>query len=136
MGKQDITLKVKQVIDTSIGNEGEDLRNYFNVPYEDDMEDYNEIHEVGDRAYYPIAKIDDAIKILNEAKEKGANFVSIWAHEDHQELHIEAYCITKFTDEELKQKQADEEAKKLKLALQQEQADLVEFERLKEKLGK
>ena len=135
MGKQDIFIRVEQVLDATIGNEGEDLRNYFNVPYEDDLEDCNDINEIGHKIYEPIANIDDAIKELNEAKEKGANFISIWSHEDHQEIRIEGFRITKLTDEEVKLKKEAEEAKKAKLALQ-EQEELAEFERLKQKLGR
>jgi ribonuclease HI len=135
MGKQDIYIKVKQITDTSIGNEGEDIRNLFNVPYEDDEEEYNEVHEIGTKYYNPIANIDDAIKALQDAKKEGANFVCIWSHEDHQEIHIESFLIEKLSDEELlKHKQKEEEEKSL-LEKRKEEEEKRIYERLKNKFG-
>jgi len=135
MGKQDTTVKVKQITDTSIGNEGEDIKNLFNVPFEDDEEDYNEIHEIGSKYYNPIANIDDAIKALQEAKEKGANFVSIWSHEDHQEIRIESFLIEKLSDEELLEHKKKEEEKKSLLEKKKEEEEKIIYERLKNKFG-
>lgn len=136
MGLQNAYLKIEQISDDSIGNEGQDLRNYFNIPDEDDEQDYNEIIEViGNSGSNPIAKIDDAIKALQDAKDKGANFVAIWEHEDHQEIHIEGYKIEKLTDEEVLEYKAEEQKKELKRLKRIEDSAREQYNKLKEKYG-
>jgi len=137
MGKQDIYIKNKNIVDTSIGDEGNALRNHFNIPYEDEDEDYNDIIDVSNtRIYEPIASIDDALRVLNEAKEKGANFVAMWSHEDHQEIRIEAFIIQQLTPEEIVEYKNKLEQEKLALQEKKLKQELAEFERLKQKFGK
>lgn len=135
MGKQDIYIRTKSLLDESAGEEGECVRDYFNIPYEDEDEEYNEVIEVSGRYNYPVCKIDDAIKVLQEAKEKGCNFVHIYEHGDHGEINFEGYLIEKLTDEEVAEYKAElhkEELEKQQRVLDKERA---EFERLKNKFG-
>ena len=141
MEKKDVYIKVNQVVDDSIGEEGQALRMYFNVPdeFEDENGDYicSDLFEVeGSTPYEPLATIDDAIRVLNKAKELGANFVSIWSHDDHQEIHIEAFAITQLTEEEVDSYKAKKQLEII-LANQsiKEENERQEYERLKKKFG-
>ena len=135
MGKQDAYIRTTQLLDESAGEEGQALKNYFNVPDEDDEEDWNDIIEVKGNYNYPVCKIEDAIKVIQEAKEKGCNFVHIYEHGDHGEIKFEGYLIEKLTDEEVAEYKAElhkNELEKQQRVLDKERA---EFERLKNKFG-
>jgi len=140
MGKQDTTVKIKQVLDTYIGHDGNDVREYFKIPYVDDKGDYNNINEVssvygGDTYYYPIVNIDEAISKLQSAKELRANFVSIWSNENHPEIRIEAFIVDKLTDDEVSDfEEMINNTQLLKHELElQEKRNL--YEKLKKELG-
>lgn len=135
MGKQDTYIRTKNLLDESRGEEGQALRNYFNVPDEDDEEEWNDIIEVSGIYSYPLCNIDDAIKVLQEAKEKGCNFVHIFAHEDHGEINFEGYLIEKLTDEEVAEYKAELQKKELEKQQQVLDKEKAEFERLKNKFG-
>lgn len=135
MGKQDTYIRTKNLLDESRGEEGQALRNYFNVPDEDDEEEWNDIIEVSGIYSYPLCNIDDAIKVLQEAKEKGCNFVHIFAHEDHGEINFEGYLIEKLTYEEVAEYKAELQKKELEKQQQVLDKEKAEFERLKNKFG-
>lgn len=136
MGLQDAYIRVKQLLETSCGEEGQCINNHFKIPYEDENEDYNELIEVKGSSYnYPLCHIDDAIKVLQEAKEKGCNFVHIYEHGDHGEINFEGYLIEKLTDEEVVEYKAEEEREELERKNRILQKEKEEYERLKNKFG-
>jgi len=135
MGKQNIYIRTKNLLDESRGEEGQALRNYFNVPDEDDDEVWNEVIDTKGGSNYPLCNIDDAIKVLQEAKEKGCNFVHIFAHEDHGEINFEGYLIEKLTDEEVAEYKAELQKKELERQQRVLDREKAEFERLKNKFG-
>lgn len=135
MGLGNIYIRVKQLLDTSCGEEGKCLNNHFNVPDEDENEDCNEVIEIIGDYTYPLCHIDAAIKVLQEAKEKGCNFVHIYEHGDHGEINFEGYLIEKLTDEEVAEYKAEEERKKLEKIKNIEDAERKKYEELKNKFG-
>lgn len=139
MGLGNIYIRVKQLLDTSCGEEGQCLKNHFNVPDEDENEDCNEVIEVKSKNEYgynyPLCHIDDAIKVLQEAKEKGCNFVHIYDHGDHGEINFEGYLIEKLTDEEVVEYKAELERNELERKNRILQKEKEEYERLKNKFG-
>lgn len=56
-------------------------------------------------------KIDDAIKILNELKEKGANYVSIDFNCDHPDYTFEGFEIRRATEAEIEEDNEKEKSK-------------------------
>ena len=135
MGKQNIYIRTSQLLDESAGEEGQALRNYFNVPDEDDDEVWNEVIDTKGSSNYPLCNIDDAIKVLQEAKEKGCNFIHICSHEDRGEINFDAYLIEKLTDEEVAEYKAELHKKELEKQQKVLDKERAEFERLKNKFG-
>ena len=135
MGLGNIYIRTTQLLDESRGEEGQCLNNHFNVPDEDENEDWNEIIEVKGSYNYPLCHIDDAIKVLQEAKEKGCNFVHIYEHGDNGEINFEGYLIEKLTDEEVAEYKAELERKELEIKNRILQEEKEEYERLKNKFG-
>ena len=76
-------------------------------------EDYEEIGDTN-QSDAGLVKIDDLITILQELKDKGANYVACDWHCDHQELDVYGFNYIKSTDEEV---QAIEDAVKVKKEL-------------------
>jgi mannose/fructose/N-acetylgalactosamine-specific phosphotransferase system component IIB len=135
MGKQDVYIKIKKLKQKSLGEEGQCLRNYFNVPNEDEDEDYNEIIEANGSYEYPICNIDDAIKLLQDRKEKGANFVHIYDHQDHGEIVFETFEIEKLSDEEVAEYKANLEKEEIEKFKRVEERERKKYEELKNKFG-
>jgi nucleoside-diphosphate-sugar epimerase len=135
MGKQDAYIKIKNLLDEARGEEGQCIKNYFNIPDEDENEDWNEVIEVKGSYNYPLCHIDDAIKVLKEAKEKGCNFVHIYDHGDHGEINFEGYLIEKLTDAEVVEYKAELDRNELERKNRILQKEKEEFERLRKKFG-
>lgn len=88
-------------------------------PQEDNGFDYeidDDYRETGDvnQSDAGLVKIDELITILQELKDKGANYVACDWHCDHQELDVYGFNYRKSTDEEV---QALEDAIKAKKEL-------------------
>lgn len=66
----------------------------------DDTE-FNEIYEGITRQINDPIKIDDLLSILNTLKGKGANYVAIRFHTDHQEYEFDGVHIGLATQEEI-----------------------------------
>ncbi len=80
--------------------------------YETD-DDYKEIGDIN-QSDAGLVKIDELITILQELKDKGANYVACDWHCDHQELEVHGFNYRKSTDEEV---QVVEDAAKAKKEL-------------------
>ena len=76
-------------------------------------EDYEEIGDTN-QSDAGLVKIDELITILQELKDKGANYVACDWHCDHQELDVYGFNYRKSTDEEV---QVVEDAAKAKKEL-------------------
>lgn len=87
----------------------------------DDIQDF--VYEAG------LVKIDELITILQELKDKGANYVACDWHCDHQELDVYGFNYRKSTDEEV---QAIENAEKAKKELLKQR----QIKEMEEKLAK
>lgn len=88
-------------------------------PQEDNGFDYeidDDYREIGDvnQSDAGLVKIDELITILQELKDKGANYVACDWHCDHQELEVHGFNYEKSTDEEV---QVVEDAAKAKKEL-------------------
>lgn len=88
-------------------------------PQEDNGFDYeidDDYRETGDvnQSDAGLVKIDELITILQELKDKGANYVACDWHCDHQELEVQGFNYRKSTDEEV---QVVEDAAKAKKEL-------------------
>jgi hypothetical protein len=79
-----------------------------------DYENHDNYKEIGDvnQSDAGLVKIDDLITILQELKEKGANYVACDWHCDHQELEVHGFNYRKSTDEEVQEVENVEKAKK------------------------
>ena len=91
-------------------------------------EDYEEIGDVN-QSDAGLVKIDELITILQELKDKGANYVACDWHCDHQELDVYGFNYRKSTDEEV---QAIEDAAKAKKELLKQR----QIKEMEEKLAK
>ena len=103
-------------------------------PQEDNGFDYeidDDYRETGDvnQSDAGLVKIDELITILQELKEKGANYVACDWHCDHQELEVHGFNYEKSTDEEI---QSIEDAAKLKKELLKQR----QIKEMEEKLAK
>lgn len=96
---------------------------------------WEEFNEIEDKIVYTsnvhyeggLVKIDSLINILNEFKEKGANYVACDYHCDHQELDLVAIELRPSTDEEI-------DEKKLRIKNMRQDNKLLEIEYHKNKL--
>lgn len=95
--------------------------------YETD-DDYKEIGDIN-QSDAGLVKIDELITILQELKDKGANYVACDWHCDHQELDVYGFNYRKSTDEEV---QVVEEAAKAKKELLKQR----QIKEIEEKLSK
>ena len=95
--------------------------------YETD-DDYKEIGDIN-QSDAGFVKIDELITILQELKDKGANYVACDWHCDHQELDVYGFNYRKSTDEEV---QAVEEAANAKKELLKQR----QIKEMEEKLAK
>lgn len=78
-------------------------------------DDYEEIKiGISDSNYSDagLVKIDELITILQELKDKGANYVACDWHCDHQELEVYGFNYRKSTDEEVQEVENAEKVKK------------------------
>ncbi len=91
-------------------------------------EDYEEIGDTN-QSDAGLVKIDELITILQELKDKGANYVACDWHCDHQELDVYGFNYRKSTDEEV---QAVEEAANAKKELLKQR----QIKEMEEKLAK
>jgi hypothetical protein len=110
-------------------------KNYLTSnPQEDngfDYENHDDYKEIGDvnQSDAGLVKIDELITILQELKDKGANYVACDWHCDHQELDVYGFNYRKSTDEEV---QAIENADKAKKELLKQR----QIKEMEEKLAK
>ena len=86
-------------------------------PQEDNGFDYeidDDYRETGDvnQSDAGLVKIDELITILQELKDKGANYVACDWHCDHQELEVHGFNYRKSTDEEVQEVEDALNAKK------------------------
>lgn len=95
--------------------------------YETD-DDYKEIGDIN-QSDAGLVKIDELITILQELKDKGANYVACDWHCDHVELEVHGFNYRKSTDEEVQV--VEDVAKAKKELLKQRQ-----IKEMEEKLAK